>query len=416
MGKHILIATEANEGWGHILPWKASIELLLQRGNPVTFACPTPRLAYALFQLPALRCEPILWPSMHAGAASGAADNWAQLLANLGYASPKAVHACLQRWVALFRSVAPGSVVADYAPLAMVAAHALNIPFIEAGSGFCVPPNHGDAALLLPHALNKRLSASAQAAIRHHQQAVMAAVNLALSSLSLSPSLQSLNQLYQLAGHRCVTSQPQLDPYLTDRVSRTDVLHLGPLALTPSGEIPHAWCDASPERLRVLCYLKPWTPQLPDFVAALQTAQGCEVLVAGLLPADIQASLNPLARHIHLTPAGADFSRALLIADVFITNGGVHSLSWALELGSHCVVVPSQAEQAATALHLKNHPRVTVCMTGQALSHRLASSTAASRARPIGTNQLGAEYALIALLDAMKSNNVSKPARTTDCY
>jgi hypothetical protein len=62
-----------------------------------------------------------------------------------------------------------------------------------------------------------------------------------------------------------------------------------------------------------------------------------------------------------------DFESALPLADVFITNGGLHSLSWALRHQCQCILLPTQAEQAATALHLAGHPQVTVCVDAKSL-------------------------------------------------
>jgi hypothetical protein len=71
-----------------------------------------------------------------------------------------------------------------------------------------------------------------------------------------------------------------------------------------------------------------------------------------------------------------DYPCALPLADVFITNGGLHSLSWALQHHCHCIVLPTQAEQAATALRLARHPQVSVCMDATALGALMAQASA----------------------------------------
>lgn len=373
MGKHILIATEANEGLGHIAPWKALIEQLLSQGDQVTFACPQPAQARAVLSLPTVRYEPILWPSMHTRPAPLAAHSWGELLTNLGYASHKAVAACLQRWLQLMREVQPDALIADYAPLAMLAAKTLQLPIIEAGGGFCLPPSDSTLALLLPTALSHTSEAPLfiLAKAQQSSQQVAQACNAALQSQASTLRLSALTDLYTLASHRCITSSSALDPYHTTKSPRSGAMHIGPLAQAHTGravqDTAPTWAQAPAHITRILCYLKPNTPELAVIEQVLQQQPKSQVLAAGWAPHNLKPNTGLTQGHLKFASDTVDFMSALLLADVFITNGGLHSLSWALHHQCQCILLPTQAEQAATALHLAGHPQVTVCVDAKSL-------------------------------------------------
>lgn len=382
MAQHILFATEANEGLGHIAPWKALITQLLRKGDYVTFARPQPDIAQSVLNLPNLNHQAILWPSMHAGATPAIANSWGELLMSLGYASHKAVQACLQRWLQLLRQIQPSWVIADYAPLAMLAAKSLGLPIIEAGGGFCLPPSDYKLGLLLPTAVKQSNTAKqdilAKAQLASWQVAL--ACNAALQFQSSTLRLEKLTDLYTLSNHRCVTSSPELDPYCAAMGVRNDVIHIGPLAPNGTGrlaqDIAPAWAqgptpvpaNAPPQQpTRILCYLKSNTPELQQIKQVLQQLPACQVIAAGWPADDPQPKLQLTPSHVHLVSDAVDFESALPLADVFITNGGLHSLSWALHHQCQCILLPTQAEQAATALHLAGHPQVTVCVDAKSL-------------------------------------------------
>jgi predicted glycosyltransferase len=422
MGQHILLATEANEGLGHIAPWKALIEQLLGQGDRVTFACPQPDLAKSVLNLSGVNYQPILWPSMHVGPTPVVSQSWAQLLGSLGYASAKAVSACLQRWLQLLRDTQPDCVIADYAPLGMLAAKALQVPLIEAGGGFCLPPAADVAGLVLPtaHTLTKPEQAEVLISAQRSAHQVVQAFNSALQSQALSMRLDTLAQLYQLADHRCIVSSALLDPYFVAGIHNRHAVHIGPLAHAHTGrpvqESAPAWAHAPSSQLRVLCYLKPSTQDLAHILEAMHHWPDCQLLIAGHTPPSLQPTPTlmpqPSAAHIHLANSAIDFASAMPLADVFITNGGLHSLSWALENHCHCILLPAQAEQAATALRLAQHPQVSVCMQTASLSASMATMHKKSNlVQPYSAlTGSAAEQKLIAILrDGLTQDNARVP-------
>jgi hypothetical protein len=111
----------------------------------------------------------------------------------------------------------------------------------------------------------------------------------------------------------------------------------------------------------LLCYLKDSTPDFDAYMAQLICSEDWQILIVGLSRAKIaqlRAAHARLGSHIHISEQALDFSKAIPRANVFLTNGGIHSLSYALNHFKNCLLVPSQAEQASVALLLKEHALV----------------------------------------------------------
>src|SRR5690242_5607737 len=66
--------------------------------------------------------------------------NASDILLNLGYDDARALHGALRAWRSTLALVAPDVVVADYAPMALVAGGLERIPRVTIGSGFALPP------------------------------------------------------------------------------------------------------------------------------------------------------------------------------------------------------------------------------------------------------------------------------------
>ncbi len=378
MSLRILLATEAHEGLGHVAPWRGLLEMLREHGHAVVMACPQASLAQGLLAETGAKIVLAWWPSMHAGAIQEPSYCWEDLLWNLGYGNSKAVAACSKYWMELLTTEKPDVVLADYAPLAMVMAKAAGIPVIEAGGGFCVPPvRHGQPAWLPHiHQLNPAENLPNEWAIRAQTrgQAIATAFDQALAPPNL---LSEFNAIYRRADLRCVTSVVELDHYATFRLS-DEIKYLGALQLSAQGDDPllsvASWCRGAKEDPRLLCYLKETTPDIYEYLAQLAVCTGWQVLIAGLnssiaRKACLVKGVTP--SHIHFSEKALDFSKALPLADVFITNGGIHSLAHALSNSTHCLLIPSQAEQASTAFLLNKHPLVGIVGLAKHLSPHL---------------------------------------------
>ena len=343
----ILIATEADEGMGHIAPWHSFVAEALAQNYQVHMAAPDVgllnqlmdgALAIGVWQTPRLRPPE---PSQ-TGAPASSVRSWPELLVSLGYAQPVQLAGAVKAWCSILQHVRPSVVVADYAPALMLAAHVANIPVLEAGGGFCVPP-------LSPHPQSFPGAGDSDAGrIANADQALTAAFNHSLAQFGESGRtglLQSLGGLQAWPAARVVCAPAELDPY----GPREDVAYVGLLK-------PNAGFGAAlPPRAawpRVVGYLKASTPGLDALIGQMAQAK-VEALV--YVPGHAFAPTRKAPRQlgsVTLTHQPINLSQALAQAEVYLSNGGLHGVGLALQKGCWPVLAPQQAEQVAMARNL----------------------------------------------------------------
>ena len=149
------------------------------------------------------------WPidqSQAAQAPPGPSATLNDMLSTAGLADGEAVARILFAWDGMFGRIRPDLVVADYAPLAALAARS-RIPLVLVGNGFTLPPAEMPRFPVL-----HRLAPQA-----FDELQTLETVNAATAKLGL-PRLDRLPQLF--SGDAClVQSFRLLDPYDTQRVS-----------------------------------------------------------------------------------------------------------------------------------------------------------------------------------------------------
>jgi hypothetical protein len=333
----LLLATEANEGMGHIAPWAAFVDLAMQAGVDVHMAAPNPaqldrllgkRLGMNVWQAPTLR---YLAPQVQVTPKS-----WPELLVSLGYGDSACLTGAVKAWVNILKSLAPDVVLADYAPALMVATKACGIRLLEVGSGFCVPP------LLKELCTFPGARANSPTATENAANLLVTSFGAALHAVGCSTVLNALSELAMWPEKRIVTSTPELDHY----GARDDVLHIGFLSGNNQGVgIKLVRQENKPV---VLGYLKAATPGLEALIAELRA----ESVSAHLVIPDCNEKMLSTHDGVTITQELIDLPSALKQADIYLSNGGLHGVGQALHAGCWPVVVPMQAEQVAMARQL----------------------------------------------------------------
>ncbi len=334
---HILIATEANEGMGHIAPWGGFVEQALAQGHQMHMAAPHVGLLHTCI---GRRYPVTLWPSPGLQAAAPpkpggerpTPKSWPELLVSLGYAQPLQLEGLVRVWCNLLQRIAPAVIVADYAPALMLAAHLLRIPIIEVGSGYCVPP--------LAPALQSFPGVRRDAArLAQADAALCAAFNPCLAQ-SGQASISTLSEMQDWPAHRVVCSPPELDHY----GQRTGLTYAG-LLREPAPELPSEQPHSVPS---VVGYLKASTPGLNALISQLSQARiNALIYVAGL-----SGNAPQTQGSVTITHQPLDLAQTLGLAQAYLSNGGLHGVGLALQKGCWPLVVPQQAEQAAMARNL----------------------------------------------------------------
>lgn len=213
--KSVLFAWELGRGLGHLIAIRHLAARLSIHGIRTIAAINHQSSALALQDC----CEETIaapaWPFAAASPARRAASSSATLndiLSTAGLSDADAVRRMLTQWSEIFRRFQPNLVIADFAPMAALAARG-RIPLALVGNGYTLPP---DEMPRFPP-LHRRSPPRAS------EERTLEAVNHAASALGLT-KLETLPQLFS-ADARFVQAFDLLDPYHTQRIEILD----GPL-------------------------------------------------------------------------------------------------------------------------------------------------------------------------------------------
>lgn len=250
--KRILLANELGGGWGHLRPWLPTLERLAQSHHWIGMAVNGQQRekGWGANGIEILETPPAPCPDSEV---AHAVYSWPQLLVQLGYADLRKLKPGLDAWMALLQRHQVDHLIADHAPLALMAAKVLGIRVTEAGPGFVIPPALEPMPAFWPvfPPVTERLEQAEDC--------------LRTSWIQLT----GRTPVSLLKGHsRLVCSIAALDPY----GPRSDVGYLGPLPVDRSMRPPNAsdcwWCECGGE---ILAYLKVHTPGLKEILSALES-------------------------------------------------------------------------------------------------------------------------------------------------
>jgi UDP:flavonoid glycosyltransferase YjiC (YdhE family) len=241
------------------------------------------------------------------------------ILSAMGLADSSAVQQLLGAWDDIFQRTRPHLVIADFSPLAALAARR-RLPLVHIGNGYTLPPHQMKRFPLL-HRFSLPL---------WREEQTLAAVNQAARAVGRAP-LDHLPQLF--SGDAClVQTFPLFDPYDTQRSEPLD----GPM-FDRSPAMKGARADS------IFVYLSSGYALHPSLFAALRPfAARLRIHATGL----------PLAQVEELRRAGAHIdARPVPLTDILPTtclivhNGGPGVAAEALVAGVPQLVLSAQIEQ-----------------------------------------------------------------------
>jgi rhamnosyltransferase subunit B len=325
----ILIGWESGGGFGHVARIRLVARELKARGHEPILALrdvvePAPMLAgepYPVLQGPHwARGTPQRFSPFSAA-------TFADILAVIGFADADDLSANLRAWDALFSVVRPDLVLAEYAPMMVLAARG-RFPTVLFGSGFTVPP----ADLALYPRLQSRVKISMPEA------EVLAVVQEAQKRRG-GPVPQRLSEIFA-CDYRFPCTFPELDPY---RPLRREPV-IPPLSDLPPPSPP-------PAEPRFFAYLAAEAPGLPRFVLGL-VKSGVPGGIFLRRPAqDFKDALKKTRLTLYEEPQ--PLAEVLANAKFVIHHGGAGTSEACLTSGRPQVIFPRHLEQTMTARSLR---------------------------------------------------------------
>ena len=337
MAKRFLLAWELGAGFGHLTQLTPFAEHLRKAGH----AC-----AFAVRHLSAAEnCLPSgLGPCFQAPTRLGPAHNpvrtqvsYASLLHNIGFDNPTELAARLRAWRELLRMLRTEFVIATHSPLALIAAQSMQIPTMEVGTGFTVPP------ATTPYPCYPGTGEVASAILEKNEAAVLQELNQALERLKLAP-METLQTFHRQAQRRLLSYAP-LDHY-PDRKSADDYYGRPPFHF---GEAPK-WPSGSGRKLFV--YLRPGPLAQPLLQALTHINARVLIRLDGLDEAGLQGQLP---RHMSVTSQSIHTGAAAEQCDAYI-GMGAHGLSCDMALaGKPGLNLPHSMETSLLSRALLRH-------------------------------------------------------------
>lgn len=391
---NVLAAWELGGNWGHVARDLPVLRRLQAMGHEVRYVVRDTTSAPALSASIGIPCAAAPAGAVPRRMPRGLAGFGAVLFAD-GFGDAAMLEGRLSGWMRLFAEHETDVVVSDYAPSALLAAHAAGIPSVAVGSGFEIPP---DTAELPSFLTDADRDAPAR---RFSGGLVLFNVNRVLRGHGATP-LQRLAQVFQ-GTRNVLTTVAELDHC----GARADATYAGPLQDLPGG-LAASWKTTRP---RVLVYLRGMGPIVDKVLQALDEI-GAEVIA--VLP-DVARRPDVRAEtQVFRKPVRSD--GLVDQADLVIASGS-GTVTAALLAGVPVLVLPANAEQAMLARRVTQTGAGISVDGGTAATvpdavHRLlsdASFRTGARALAAKYASLGTESGLRTVTDAIRHVSSGHP-------
>lgn len=258
--------------------------------------------------------------------------NLPDVLLNLGYDDSRALHGALRGWQSMLDLVAPDVVMADYAPMALVAAGIARVPRITVGSGFALPPP-GDPVPAL------RSWAAADPKVLQALDDRLAARLRSAAGPALQGVAFSARSFFEAETHLLCTF-PEIDPF----GPREGVEYLGPPGNVNRG-LDVSWNGA--DGARVLAYLKPGAPRVDAVLAALASLDAEVIVAYPGIEAEAAASLSRGSLRVFHKPV--EVGPLIAGASLAVFHAGPGFAGQALVAGVPMALLPTHLEQFLVA-------------------------------------------------------------------
>ncbi|MCI1191407.1 hypothetical protein MOJ79_06090 [Calidifontimicrobium sp. SYSU G02091] len=379
----VLFAWELGSGLGHLQRITAVARALQERGHPVSIAA---RDLSAVSRV-SRRGDRFLWiqapiwlaPLRERFVPRGHCD----LLAHHGFLDAAGLIGLVGGWRSIFAATQPDLLVADHAPVSLLACRGGDLRVATLGTGHAHPP------AMSPMPWFEEVSASDRQAAAAREAQVLATANRVLQAVG-QPAMAQMHELY--ATDACwLACWPSLDHY-PERpayAGRPAPVYVGPIVEEEGGEVV-AWPPG--DGPRVFAYLRTDHPTATTVLHALAGLRCRAVVVLSGGSPDAQPVTT--ARHVAVRTVPLATGPMLDTCDVVVGHGGMGLTSSALQAGRPLLLCPTQGEQRATARRLAaqgaaiavepNADAATVVAALETLCGEAARSSARAFAASVG--------------------------------
>jgi UDP:flavonoid glycosyltransferase YjiC (YdhE family) len=328
----ILFAWQLGANYGHLMTDLPIAEILRERGHDVSFTVADRHIAteiLAPLDIPFSPAPPAPERSTAAPPASHA-----EIMQASGFGDDRILDRMLNAWSALLSSNTD-VLVADHAPMALLAAYVLDIPAVVLGNGFTIPP------LVSPLPCTRPWEDIEVSRLQQAEHTVLSRINAVVARHDRRP-LRRLAELF-VGRKTLLTTFPELDPY-ADRENGT---YIGYISGQSTGTAV-SWQAGS--RPRVFAYLRPTVPRIAAILTALEESGGQVIVAMPGAGADLRQHFA--STNITLLSSAVPLAPLLGSADLVVGYGGAGMIASSLLAGVPMLLVPENAEQYLGAMQV----------------------------------------------------------------
>lgn len=323
--KRILFTWELGANYGHLARLMLVAEAQRALGREVLFTVCNIEAAQAL--LTPKGYAYVIAPKVSSVGSNGLALSYAQMLLSIGYANKIALSQALGDWLDIFNHYQPDLIVTDHSPTALLANRLVNIPVMQLGTGFEIPPKDRWTEML-------PLNNEQQEHLKVSEKQLLMSMNDALTSRGGFP-MQSITDLFSNC-RQLLATFAELDHY----PSRKNAHYIGPIYSVDEGR-QVTWLDT--QRKKVFVYA--WS-DLPGINQLMKVLAELDVEVIAVIPGLTDEALLLFSKpDVRIFKDMVSFAILIKDADLLITHSGFGTVSAFLRHGIPVMVVPDSLEQ-----------------------------------------------------------------------
>jgi UDP:flavonoid glycosyltransferase YjiC (YdhE family) len=330
----VLLTWELGSGLGHMELLRPVGAGLTVRGHRVLIALKN--LAFAGKIFAGIDLQFLSAPTRY-GSLPGDAESIAtypQLLHSAGFGDQGELATLVAAWRTLYDYVHPDVIVANFSPVAMLAARGMPAKVVNIGSGFeCPIPGQ-------PFPDWRPELGSDPAALQEVEDQILANANAVLAKNG-QPPLDIIVDLYRDVDATILRTYAELDPF-SPRPG-ADYLGIWP---DPPGQLPHWPAGAG---ARVFAYLRP-LPGIRNLLSMLRAKGGPTILRMPNAPDDLLRDFS--SPNLHWERNFLDMDATLRECDLGICHASLVMSAAMLHAGKPILMFPPYLEQGLTAMSI----------------------------------------------------------------
>lgn len=328
--KCVLLAWEMGLGLGHLLPLHALGSQFLAAGCELVYAVPNPDLARSILGEASGRF--IATPALPADAKSlQAAINYSEILYSTAFQEVASLTKASQGWQAIFDDIQPDLIITEHAPVALLMANAMGLPYVLFGNGFVIPP----AQHPLPAIEYGQPKEQQQLMVI--DDTVLQVANTVLQKLNL-PSMNTMADMFTAAQAEFIASFVELDQYQHSR--RDDVKYYGLIQNTILGEELY-WPQS--QKKKIFIYLNVNIRDLRQMLSQLLTLDYSFIIYIKDLDDNTKQHFS--SDNVYFSDKPLAMQQVVKESDVIVCHGNGSTVTESLLAGTPLLMLPMYVEQ-----------------------------------------------------------------------